>query len=369
MLFKGTPRRNAQFIAKEIDSVGGVLNGFTSRELSCYYVKVMADKLPMAVDLLGDLFCHSLFDLDEIEKERRVILQEISMMEDNPEEYVHDLFSYDFWRGHPLGRPIIGDRQTVGDINRQQMLDFLDQRYSAGNLVVVAAGEVDHAQLVELVNVALDTVPEHGTAVAQTKPALQAHSRVVYKELEQPHICLGVEGVSQCDHDRYVAYLLNTLLGGNMSSRLFQQVREELGLSYSVYSYLNAHSDSGALVVYAGTSDEDAPLAVRTILSEMNRLRGELVAEHELQAAKDYLKGSMMLALESSDNRMTRLAKNELYLGHSVDIQTSRALIDQVSSEEIMSLAGRLFNDRALNVQIVGRVREHDFPTVDICLG
>lgn len=369
MLFKGTVRRSSQAIAKEIDSVGGVLNGFTSREHSCYFVKVMADKLAMAVDLLGDLVCHSLFDLDEIEKERRVILQELAMLEDNPEEHIHDLFTHAFWSGHPLGRSVLGNRHSVSAISRQQMLDFLTARYVAGNLTVVAAGEVDHDRLVELVDRCLAAVPGQGGPANLTAPSPQRHMQINRRDLEQTHICLGVQGVSQADPDRYDGYLLNTILGGNMSSRLFQQVREQLGLSYSVYSYLNAHSDSGALVVYAGTSREDAPLALRTILHEMNELRVRPVGAEELQAAKDYLKGSLLLALESSDNRMTRLAKNELYLGHHVDIETSRMMIDAVTAEDVQRMANQLFTDATLNVQVIGRVRESDIPLIDLCLG
>jgi len=367
MLFKGTGRRSAQGIAREVDSVGGLLNGFTSREYSCYFVKILAEKLPMAVDLLGDLICNSKFNLDDIEKERRVILQEISMIEDNPEELIHDQFANCFWSGHPLGMPVIGTSSTVGDIDRQQMLSFMSERYVGKNLSVVAAGSLDHDELVALVKQALGDVPEHGVDQDDVAPVVKRNVEVARRDLEQAHICLGVAGLPQNHADRYGTYLLNTILGGNMSSRLFQKVREELGLAYSVYSYHHNHSDSGAFIVYAGTSPESAPLVTRTILAELTRLRQEPVSSEELQSAKDYLKGGMLLSMESMDTRMTRLAKNELFLRDvGISIDESSKMIDAVTVELVQHLAERLFVNETLNLQITGRVTRSDFPDIDL---
>jgi predicted Zn-dependent peptidase len=370
MLFKGTDRRSAQTIAREVDSVGGLLNGFTSREYSCYFVKILAEKLPMAVDLLGDLICNSRFNLDEIEKERRVILQEIAMIEDNPEELVHDQFTHAFWAGHPLGLPITGTRSSVGDIDRNQMLDFLHERYVGNNLCVVAAGCLDHDELVALVERSLNQVPATGATVQEVAPIVRRHVEIASRELEQTHICLGVEGLPQNHADRYGSYLLNTILGGNMSSRLFQQVREQLGLAYSVYSFHHNHSDSGAFIVYAGTSGENAPLVTRTILAELTKLRHTTVSEEELQSAKDYLKGGMLLSMESMDSRMTRLAKNELFLRNvGISLEESRSMIDAVTVELVQHLAEKLFVNETLNLQIAGRVMPTDFPDVDLQIG
>ncbi len=370
MLFKGTDRRTAQRIAREIDSVGGVLNGFTSREFSCYFVKVLFEKLPLAMDLLGDLICHSRFDFDEIEKERRVILQEIAMIEDSPEELIHDQFFDGFWAGHPLGRPVVGTQTSVGSFTRQQMLDFMSSRYVGKNLAVVAAGCVEHPELVKLVQETLDSIPASGPEEVHEPPVVQRRIEVVYRELEQTHICLGIEGLAQNHPERYGVYLLNTILGGNMSSRLFQRVREDLGLAYSIYSYHHDHSDCGSFVVSAGTSAENAPLLIRTVFQELTRLRHEAVSEQELQSAKDCLKGSMILALESTDNRMTRLAKNELFLRDiGISLEESARLIDAVTTELIQSLAERLFVNETLNVLIVGRVKRADFPDVDLQIG
>jgi len=367
MLFKGTVRRSAQQIAREVDSVGALLNGFTSREFSCYFVKILAEKLPMAVDLLGDLICNSQFDLDDIEKERRVILQEIAMIEDSPEESIHDLFANGLWTGHPLGMPVIGTRATVGDINRQQMLDFMRERYVGKNLCVVAAGSLEHEDLVALVKQAFVDVPETGVEQDDVVPVVRRKVDVIHRDLEQTHICLGVEGLPQNHNDRYGTYLLNTILGGNMSSRLFQKVREELGLAYSVYSYHHNHSDSGAFIIYAGTSAEGAPLVTQTIIAELNRLRHESVSLEELQSAKDYLKGTMLLSMESMDSRMTRLAKNELFLRNvGISLDESREMIDAVTVELVQHMAERLFVDETLNLQITGRVNPSDFPDVDL---
>jgi len=370
MLFKGTDRRSAQAIAREVDSVGGLLNGFTSREYSCYFVKILAEKLPMAVDLLGDLLCHSRFDLDDIEKERRVILQEIAMIEDNPEESIHDHFAHAFWSGHPLGMPVIGTRETVGDIDRQQMLSFMGERYVGDNLCVVAAGSLDHEELVTLVEQALGGIDSFGVEQKEVPPVVDRQIVVVNRDLEQTHICLGVEGLPQNHTDRYGTYLLNTILGGNMSSRLFQKVREELGLAYSVYSYHHNHTDSGAFIIYAGTSSEGAPLVTRTILEELTRLRYESVSNEELQSAKDYLKGGMMLSMESMDTRMTRLAKNELFVrGVGISLEESRELIDAVTVELVQHLAEKLFINDTLNLHVTGRVTNADFPDIDLQLG
>jgi predicted Zn-dependent peptidase len=370
MLFKGTDRRSAQAVAREVDSVGGLLNGFTSREHSCYFVKILAEKLPMAVDLLGDLICNSTFNLDDVEKERRVILQEIAMIDDNPEESIHDQFSSSFWEGHSLGRPVIGTSEIVHDLDRQQMLDFMGQRYVGENICVVAAGSLNHDELVALAEQSLNRIPESGAEYSSTAPVVARQVGVTNRDLEQTHICLGVEGLAQNHEDRYGTYLLNTILGGNMSSRLFQKVREELGLAYSVYSYHHNHSDSGAFIVYAGTSAEGAPVVTRAILEELTRLRHEQVDYDELQSAKDYLKGGMLLSLESMDNRMTRLAKNELFLRNvGISIEESAAMIDAVTVDLVQYLAESLFVNETLNLQITGRVNRTDFPDVDLQIG
>lgn len=292
------------------------------------------------------------------------------MIEDSPEESIHDQFAHGFWSGHPLGMPVIGTRQSVADIDRQQMLNFMSERYVGRNLCVVAAGCLDHEELVTLVDQALGGVAESGMDQEFVAPVVKRHIEMVQRDFEQTHICIGLEGLPQNHVDRYGTYLLNTILGGNMSSRLFQKVREDLGMAYSVYSYHHNHSDSGAFIVYAGTSPENAPLVSRTILEELTRLRHEAVSFEELQSAKDYLKGSMLLSMESMDNRMTRLAKNELFLRDvGISLDESRAKIDAVTVELVQHMAQSLFVNETLNLHVTGRISPADFPDVDLQIG
>jgi predicted Zn-dependent peptidase len=369
MLFKGTERRNALEIAKEIDSVGGVLNAFTSREFSCYYAKVLAKRLPLAIDLLSDIVLHSVLDPDEIEKERRVILQEIHMVDDTPDDQVHELFCQTFWENHPLGHSILGTWETVGNISRDHLLSFLEDRYCGKNILICAAGDLKHEQLVENIDRAFRLIKPGERPPLCSLPEYRHRLNILEKDLEQVHICLGTRALPQNHPNRFVSFLMNTILGGGMSSRLFQNVREDLGLAYSIYSYLNCHSDAGALVVSSGTSPNEAPKVLHILLKELDRFRTEPVAEEELHSAKEQLKGNLLLSLESTDNRMTRLAKNEIYLGRNLSIKEVIRGIDQVSIEDIQKLAGFIFKDDYLNLQMVGKVRQSDYPLSDLTLG
>lgn len=369
MLFKGTSRRSAQEIARQIDSVGGQLNAFTSREYSCYYAKVLARRLPLAIDLLADVVQNPLFDLDELEKERRVILQEICMVEDNPDDAIHDLFSQTFWGGDPLGAPILGTTSTVGEFDRNQLLDFMRRRYVGQRLVVSAAGDLRHEDLAREMASSFAGMVASGDRPDLARPQPRRHIAITYKDLEQVHLCLGTCALPQDHPDRFALYLLNTILGGSMSSRLFQTVREERGLAYSIYSYLHCHSDAGALVVYAGCAPDDAQEVVALILREMRRLRREPVSGDELGAAREQLRGNLLLSLESTENRMTRLAKNELYLGRQLAVSEVLAGFDKVQVEDIRRLAGAILKDEYLNLHLLGRVEPADFPGLDLTLG
>lgn len=368
MLFKGTPRRSAKTIAREIDSVGGLLNGFTSREFSCYYAKVMAERLPLAVDLLADMVLHALFDIDELEKERKVILQELSMLEDTPDDLVHELSNQSLWGDHPLARSILGSRQTISALERTTLVDFTRARYHGGSIIISAAGQLDHQQLVELLSAAFAAVPA-GDVQRGTAPVMARSIHAVERDLEQVHLCLATAALPQNHPQRFAGFLLNTVLGGSMSSRLFQSVREERGLAYAIYSYLNTHSDAGALVVYAGTAPDEAAHVVNLILRELRRLCCEPIAAEELSAAKEQIKGNLLLSLESTDNRMTRLAKNEIYLGYHLGIDALLGQLFAVSAEDILQLAGELLRDDLLNLQVLGAAASTDFPPCDLTLG
>ncbi|ABA88807.1 zinc-dependent peptidase, M16 family [Syntrophotalea carbinolica DSM 2380] len=369
MLFKGTVTRSAPSIAKEIDAVGGALNAFTSCEYSCYYAKVAGRHLSMAVDLLADIILNSVFDFDELEKERRVILQEIHMLEDSPEECIHEMFTHSFWQEHPLGRPIAGSVQSVQSLERRDLLAYLEKFYCGSNLIICVAGDVQHEDLVEQISRLAGDLPVGCKSAAGSPPLTHSTIQVAHKDIEQVHFCLGTRAPDQRHGQRFTGNILNTMLGGSMSSRLFQTLREERGMAYSVYSYLTSHSDSGALVVYAGTSASEVQHAINIVLRELSRFQHHEVNPEELQAAKELIKGQFMLSLESTENRMTRLAKNEIYLGH---VQTPDEIVEhvqQVTGEDILQLTGKYLRDEHLNLQMVGPITGEGFPSVDLTLG
>lgn len=355
LLFKGTQKRTALDIAREIDSVGGVLNAFTSREYICVYAKVLSDHVASAVDLLSDIFMNSTFDPEEIEKERKVILQEIWMMKDDPDHYIHDLFYQNFWKSHPLGMSVIGTEGSVGKLTRDAMLDFMSNRFTSNNIIITAAGKIEHDRLMGLLNDLFNHLPSREISEKCEAPLYLKRVDTVDKELEQIHLCLGTKALPQNHPQRYESYILNTILGGSMSSRLFQEIRENKGLAYSVYSYVSSHSDAGSFIVYAGTSPERMMEVVRINLREMARLKNEKVPCQELNYAKEHLKGNLLLSLESCDNRMTKLARNEIYFGRHIPIEEISSGITGVTAESLMRLANELFLEDYFTLQVIGK--------------
>ncbi len=356
LLFKGTHSRSALDIAREIDSVGGVLNAFTGREYVCYYAKVLDRYLPRAVDLLSDIFLHSTFAADEIEKERRVILQEINLLEDTPDDYISNLFFQNFWKDHPLGRPIIGNVTNVESFSRDCLMTYKDEAYHSADVIITVAGNLDHDELLRFLTGRFGGVEERAVDGVGAAPVQLNGCEVVEKDLEQVHLCLGVPGISQTDERRHEAYLLNSILGGSMSSRLFQEVREKKGLAYSIYSYMTSYADAGSLAVYAGTSPEQLDELIEITVGEMRRLKHEAVSPAELQAAKDQIKGNILLSLESSDNRMSKLAKNEIYFGAYQSLDAIMAGFDRVSPESLNRVCNELFCEECATLVMLGRV-------------
>ena len=366
LLFKGTERRSALDIAREIDSVGGVLNAFTSREYVCYYAKVLDKFLPRAVDLLTDIFLHSVFDAEEIEKERRVVLQEINMMEDTPDDLIHDLFHQHFWTGHPLGMSILGDADSVSGLTRDGIVAYRQQMYRGDDVIVTAAGNLTHEELIVLLEPHLQAIATGNGRVASAPPVYERRIELVEKDLEQLHVCLGLKGVEQDHPKRYDAFIMNAILGGSMSSRLFQEVREKSGLAYSVYSYIASHADAGSLVVYAGASPDNGTQLLEIMLKELGRFKTELVPDEQLEGAREQLKGNLQLSLESSDNRMSRLAKNEIYFGAPVPLTEIMDGFDRVSGQSIQQLANEILDNSALTLVMMGRVGTPSFAPNDI---
>jgi predicted Zn-dependent peptidase len=366
MLFKGTLRHSALTIAKKIDAMGGALNAFTNQEYSCYLAKVESRKLPQAIDLLSDVLLNAIFDLDDIERERRVILQEIHGLADNSDELAHDQFNRIYWQGHGLGQPVIGTMKTVSALTREQLLNFVEDRLHATNLLICVAGQVHHAEVVDQLSVFFSAL-QAGQRPERTVPK-PSFRQVVgrFKELEQIHLCLGTPAPSQSSPERYAAHVLNAVLGGSMSSRLFQVLREQHGLAYAIYSYLNSHSDCGAQVIYAGISPADLNVTMTLILHELRQLRALGISREELNFAIDKLSGQFLLSLENTEHRMTRLARNHMFLGY---VQSPREVLDsfrQVRLEDVQALARDMFQDEYLHLVMVGKVPKEGYPLVDL---
>ena len=365
LLFKGTERRSAAQIAEEMDAIGGVLNAFTSKEHTCYYAKILDEDLPLAIDLLTDIFLHSVFDRDEIERERSVILQEISQAEDTPDDYIHDLFSLDFFKDHPLARPICGSAETVNSFRREDFLTFFKSRYRPQRVVVAAAGHLRHQELVQAFNERLGSIRDSahdGRSNSQDgdgAPEMQSGIFQHTKSLEQAHLCLGVSGVHQTHPLRYAAYVLNTLLGGGMSSRLFQEIREKRGKAYSVYSFSSSYKDVGYLGVYAGTSLEWVEEVIELILKELKQLAAGDIKDEEIRRTQGQLVGSMMLGLESTDSWMSHIARNEIYFGEPVTTDEICRGIRVVSRDAVVDLASTLFGSQGIALSLLGDFKDN----------
>jgi predicted Zn-dependent peptidase len=354
LLFKGTERRTAFDIAKEIDSVGGTLNAFTGREYTCYYAKVIDQNFPLAIDLLSDIFLHPLIEVNDVEKERMVILQEIKMVEDTPDDYIHDLFNRAYWKNHPLGLPICGTTENVQSFNREQIYQYFKKSYPPDRVIICAAGNLEHQEVVGQVHKTFGQIPRSNQSLERSRPDSVSTTDIWKRDLEQVHICLGTRGLPYNHSLRFASYVLNTILGGGMSSRLFQEIRENRGLAYSVYSYLPAYIDTGLFVVYAGTSEESYQEVIDLILKQFKRLTNETFKNGELETAKEHLKGNLLLSLESSDSLMTRLAKNEIYFGSYIPVEQILSGIEAVKEEDVHQLACELFDERYFCLTMLG---------------
>jgi predicted Zn-dependent peptidase len=342
LVFKGTESRSAEEIARAVDSVGGQMDAFTTKEHTCFYVTVLDEHLPLAADLLADILLHPRFDGGDIEREKTVVLQEFGMVEDTPDDVIHDLFAERVWPGHPLGRPILGDRKVVQALERSTVLKYFRTEYCPERITVAAAGNLRHEQLVDLLGTRFLGFSQPRPDRTDERPGLATCVDLLERPLEQVHFVLGGQGLEQNASERYALFLLNTIIGGSMSSRLFQVVREQEGLVYSIHSGNAAFRDSGLFYVYAGTEPAHFRRVVDLTLRELRRLRDEGVTADELRRAKDHLKGSLMLSLESTGSRMTRIAKQELYFGRSLTFDQILGDIERVTLTDLGDLAGRL---------------------------
>ena len=357
MVFKGTTRRSAEDIAREVDSIGGNMDAFTGKEAVCFNIKVLDEHLPIAVDVLSDMVLHPVFDANDIVRERGVILEEIKMDEDDPDNLVHEIFTQNFFKGHSLGKPILGTKETVRRFEQTAVRNYYQGKFVPQNLVISAAGNLEHEHLVALLSKEFESLPRGSNGVHDSPPKI--NSRITLrnkKALEQVQICVGVPSYRINHERRFVAYVLNTLLGGGMSSRLFQNIREKQGLVYSIFSELNPYTDTGCLAVYAGTSRESAPKVVQSIVREFHDVKQSHIPAEELQRAKDQLKGSLMLSLESSTARMSNLARQEMYHDRFMGMDEIIDRIQAVTLEDIIQAANEMFQPEAIAVTALGNL-------------
>jgi predicted Zn-dependent peptidase len=359
MVFKGTTTRSAQDIAREVDSIGGNLDAFTSKENVCFNIKVLDENLAPALDVLSDLVLHPQFSEADLEREQRVILEEIKMDEDNPDYLVHETFTQNFWKNHSLGRPILGTVGTVSSFNRETVIRHHHRRFTPQNLIFSAAGNLEHDQMVEQVARhfgSLQPAPESG-ANGEGSPRTTAHITLKKKKsLEQVQMCLGVPAPPVDDPARFSIYLLNTMLGGGMSSRLFQSIREEEGLAYSIFSELSPFRDAGSLSVYAGMSLDNTERVLALTLAELRRLKEQPVPIAELKRAKDQMKSNIVLGLESSSSRMSNLARQQMFFGRFIPVEEIVREIDRVTPEAIQTLANHLFQPELIALTLLGNL-------------
>ena len=362
LVFKGTATRSAEAIARAIDSVGGHMDAFTAKEHTCFYVGVLDQHLPLAVDLLTDILMRPLFSADDIEKEKSVVLQEIKMVEDTPDDLIHDLYAEQVWAGHPLGRPILGVWERVKDFDRATILQHFQEEYVPERITVAVAGHVEHEQVRDLFTARVDGWARPAAPRSLTAPRLHPGIHVVSKPLEQVHVVLGFPGIADTAPERYALYLLNDVIGGSMSSRLFQEVRERQALVYSVHSGTQPYRDTGLLYVYAGTEPGNFAKVLRAVMKEVRALKKDGIAADELRRAKDHLKGNLMLSLESTSSRMNRLAKQELRFGSFLTLDDMLSAFDAVRPEDVEALLHRVLDEDLLTLMTLGPVDKRNLP-------
>ncbi|MGH9328645.1 MAG: M16 family metallopeptidase [Terriglobia bacterium] len=355
MVFKGTKNRTAEEIARSADAIGGHMDAFTAKECTNFSMKVLDEHVPRAFDVLTDLVKNPLLRPEDIRRESQVVQEEIKMVEDTPDDLVHEIFTQSYWRGHALGRPILGTRETVRSFDRRRLVDYFHQHYTLRNTVISAAGHLQHRRIVNLAEKQFGKTspgkrsPEGSVPVPH--PVIRLRRK---KNLEQVHICLGAPAYSHSHEMRFACYIMSTVMGGGMSSHLFQNIRERRGLAYAVFSGLSSFQDVGYLTIYAGTARQNAREVVRLIVEELHRMKTRPLPEDELQRAKDYLKGSTLLGLESTTSRMSNLARQEMYLGHHMSMDEVARRLDAVTSEDVLKVAGELLVPSRIGLTILG---------------
>ncbi|WP_227766578.1 M16 family metallopeptidase [Zhaonella formicivorans] len=359
LLFKGTSKRTAKQIAEELETVGGSLNAFTTKEYTCYYAKVLAEHLDLAIDLLSDMFFNSTFLEEDIEKEKNVVLEEIKMYEDSPDELIHDLFAQTVWQNHPLGRTILGTTSSISNLTRPKIIDYYLQKYNPHNVVVAVAGKIKHEEVVDKLQGFFANWYKKVGDSKQHGPVPQSAVVLNPKDTEQVQICLGAPGLPQGDENSYALIVLNNILGGGLSSRLFQEIREERGLAYSIYSYHTAYFDSGLFTIYAGTSPNKVREVIELTLKEIAKLKKNGITAEELHRTKEQIKGNLLLSMESVSNRMSRLGRTELCYGRIISAEEIVQKTGEVTAELVYDLCNMLFKAEKFSLTAIGPFQEN----------
>lgn len=360
MLFKGTENRSSLDIAKELDAIGGFSNAFTGKEYTCFHAKFLDKHFPILADILADILLNSVFEPLDMDRERQVILQEISMVEDTPDDYIHVLFSDLFWKNHPLGRSVLGSDETVSGIGRDHILQYMKRYYRPERIMVTASGNIDHEELVAFFRPLFESLESGEHDYSRNPPGTHAGISCIHKDLEQVHICLGGQAPELGSEYRFAAALLNTILGGNMSSRLFQEIREKRGLAYAVYSFLSPYIDAGLLGIYVATD----PSSINQVLGLIRKEVGEVIkggiSLTDLKAAREHLVGGILLGAENTDSRMMRMAKNEAVFGRYISYDELVADLEKVTVDEVIAVACDTFKTDCISLTTLGPVKEED---------
>lgn len=360
MFFKGTKKRTSKDIAVEIDSLGGELNAFTSKENTTFYIKVLDEHIEKAVELLTDIFLNSIFQEEEIEKEKGIISEEIKSVKDTPDDYIHDLFNENIWgKESRLGQSVLGSEKTIKTFTRDSLLKHIKEYYGAKNIVVACSGNFKEKTLIESLNRGIGTIKKGFKPKKESCPEFQGKPNIIHQKLSEAHICVGLKGICQGSNDRYPMYLLNTILGGGVSSRLFQEIREKRGLAYSIYSFNSSYVDTGVWSVYAGTDRKRVNEVVDIIISQIRGLPGSLTTE-ELQKAKDQLKGNLVLALESTHSKMINIARQEIYYGRYFSPENTIKAVESVTLEKLIEFSKRLIKNNPIALTVYGPVKEKE---------
>ncbi|HDG98891.1 MAG TPA: insulinase family protein [Desulfobacterales bacterium] len=360
MVFKGTTNRTGLQIAKELDAIGGLSNAFTGKESTCFHARILRKHFPILSDILSDIFLNPIFDPSDLEREREVILQEIGMIEDTPDENVHVLFNRHFWRDHPIGMPILGTEKSVCSITREHLFSYREKHYTPDRILIAAAGDVDHDQVVSTFGPLFESLNIRNSGHERRAPDCHSGISIHEKALEQVHICIGGQAPSLKNEQRFACGLFNTILGGNMSSRLFQEIREKRGLAYSVFSFLSAYLDTGMFGIYVATDREKINYVLETIRTEIRKMLRGRMAKEDLDSAREHLTGGIYLAADNTDNRMMRIAKNEMVYGRYISYDEVVHKLNKVTIDDVLEAGSNIFYGNSISMTALGPVTEQD---------